>query len=104
MTVLSLMDNDSEFVNSDLIHKWESLINTSLVQNNISEVEIDSYLAIAYTGNFTGLLHNELKIPNSAIYINTRINNLKSSLDYSGKTTIKILHPDIAFKILNSMQ
>jgi len=104
MTYLKLMDNDSEFVTSDLLHKWESLIDTEIVQNNISTVTIDTYLAEAYKGNFSGLLHNELDIPNSALYLNTRINNLKSSLDYDGKTKLNIIHPDICFKLLNSMQ
>lgn len=104
MSCISLMDNDSEFVTQELVHKWESFINTSVVQNAISTADVEPYLAEAYKGNFSGLLHNEFKIPNSALYINTRINDLKSSLDYDGKKTIKLLHPDVAFKLLTSIQ
>ena len=100
MDVLKLMDSDSEIVDKDKIHKWLNLLNTPLINNNIKDVNIDPYLGVKYRGNFTGLLKNELQIPNSAIFLNIIINGFNSSLDYDGRLVIKLLEPDVLVGIL----
>jgi len=100
MDILNLMDGDSEIIDKDKIHKWLNMLNTPLINYNINEITIDPYLGVKYKGNFTGLLKNELNIPNSAIFLNTIINGFDSSLDYDGRLYIKLLEPDVVINIL----
>lgn len=104
MSYITLMDDDSEHLDLDTIHKWESFVNTPIITDNLHVVQIEPYNANRYKGNFTGLLHNELNIPNSAIYLNTRVNGFKSSLEYDGRLEIVLLEPSITLDILNSIR
>jgi len=104
MVIFDLIDSDSEFVDSVMIHRWESVLHTDLVQNHLVTRSVTPYLGSKYSGNLYGLLHNELQIPNSAIYLNIRINGFKSSLDYNGELMLKILDPDVMLSLLDTLK
>lgn len=78
----------------------ESILNTSIILDNIKETTLDEVMTIRWKSDMYGLLHNELGIPNSACYINMRINGYRDPLEYDGRSTIKIIDPDIVVKIL----
>jgi len=104
MIIFDLIDSDSEFVDSIMIHRWESVLHTSTVRDNLIMRTITPYLGSKYKGNLYGLLHNELHIPNSGIYLNIRINGFKSSLAYDGELELKILEPDVMLSLLDTLK
>ena len=101
MDIYKLLDDDTIGLDRDKVHVYKSLIDTKLIQDNITTVNIDPVNANRYKGNLFGLLKNELDIPNSAIYINMLVNDCDSSLMYDGSLNIKILNADIAESILD---
>ena len=103
MEILELMDDDSMDISTKL-NKWEDYINSDIINNNITTIRIDPVTANRYIGDFYGLLHNVLNIPNVAYYINMRINNIHSSLDYDGFLDIKIINSEIIETIIDMME
>ena len=95
MSILKLLDSDSMELDEFKVHQWESLINSPLLNNNISTVDVEHVDGDMYQGDFYGLLHNILDIPNSACYVNMRINGLTGSTEYNGFTKIKLLDPEV---------
>ena len=103
MELLKLLDSDTDIVDSKLIHVWESILESDVIKNNLILQNVDPYLGSKYKGNLYGLLHNEYQIPNSAIYINMRINGYKSSLEYDGGLDLYLLDSDVLLNILNTI-
>lgn len=100
MDILNMMDNDSLGIDTDSIHFWESMIGSDMVKNNLNTIEIEPSISNQYKNNLYGLLHNIYNIPNEAFYINMRINNFKSSLEYNGELKLNIVNPDIVESII----
>ena len=103
ISLLNLLDDGSMQLTEHRLHDWESLINTPLLLENTKEITIDPVIGLQYVGDFYGLLHNILNIPNVACFINMRINHLTSSLEYKGATTIKLIDPTALADIITYM-
>jgi len=63
------------------------------------EMQIEQELANRYVGDFYGLLQ-ELGRKVNTFYIETVLNGFNSSVDYDGRTTIKLLENDFSKRIL----
>ena len=97
MDINKLMNRTTESpvsLDFDLQQFWENFI-TMVEDKDVKEVEIVPGKTITFTGNFYGLLNNELEIPMVFWYPNLRINGLVNSLDYTGFTKIKIINSDV---------
>ena len=104
ISMLKELDPDSMQLTEETLHIYESLIHTPIVKDNIVTKIIEPVIAEKYVGDFYGLLHNELKIPNYAYYIMLRINHIRSSLEYDGFREIKLLKPEAYETIYKSMK
>jgi len=100
MDILNLMDEDGLGIDAETIHFWESTVGSPIVTDNLNIIDIEPSVGIQYKNNLYGLLHNIYNIPNEAYYINMRINNFKSSLEYNGELKLRVVNPDIIEDII----
>lgn len=84
-----------------LQHQWESILNTPIIIDNTKLTTVNEGISNSYTGNFYGLLSNELKIPQVYWYINMRVNGYECTLDYDGASTFYIIDPSVLEDCLN---
>jgi len=103
MTVLKGLDDDSMCLNFNNLQIWESFLNTPYIDKNTTAIEVSPVDAINYTGDMYGLFHNVYDIPNSAIYINIRINGFTSSSDYNGARKLKLLSAEKVYAIVDEI-
>lgn len=101
MDVAKLMDDDSFGLDSETIHILESFLQSLTENKDFITMTVEPVDANRYKGDLIGLLTNVFKIPNSATYLNMRINGFKSTLDYDGERQIKILESSKVEAILD---
>jgi len=104
MDIVNMMGDDTMQLDAETIHKFESLLDTQLIRDNITMVTLEPYKGEKYKGNLYGLLHNEFNIPNFAIYLIIRINGFKSSLTYDGRLNLMILNPETVETIISNIK
>lgn len=101
MTVTKLMDEDSYHIDRDTLDIYESLLNTELLNDSVTTINVEPVNAERYKGDFFGLLHNVYQLPNFSLYLITRLNGFKSSLEYEGSLQIKIFNDDAISAIID---
>jgi hypothetical protein len=69
----------------------ENHLNVLRFLTNTRSVAIETKKEQIYTGDFYGLLHDILNVPQDLWWICMRMNNLESPLDYSGSLNVIVI-------------
>jgi len=107
MDIKELQNNtaiQTSTIDFNLQQYWKNFVETSVTEEDITIVNVDSGKLGPYIYNFYGLLHNILNIPRDYWLPNLFVNGYKTSLDYLGDTRIKIINPDILEEALEHYQ
>jgi len=95
MNLNELLTITDDMISKDMIMKLEPYIGEDLIISNTKIVSIPKGKTKTFTGNFYGLLKNELKIDSKYWYVNMRVNGYRSPMEYKGEDKIKVVNSDI---------
>lgn len=88
--------NTNTVIDSDLIGRWNGVIEILSDKHVVKTIDISPVLAEKYKFDLYGLFSNEISIPNEHIYPHIRVNGYDCSNSYDGKKLqLKILDSNI---------
>jgi len=94
MKILDFIE-DTNNLTFTRIKEFEALVSIKEIKDSIKTIPIPPAIAIKFTGDFFGLLHNYLSLPSITFYFFLRLNNMYFNTDYNGSNEIKVLDPEM---------